>query len=266
MSLSAHFQRSLSIEEADLSWLSVAPRAPADGKVAKDLRKPEPTEPRDILPSKGVTTYLKNVRFNAYKSTRPALLTEINAIITAGLRGFDQEFGDNTPEHLKLGLYSKAFERYIEESNLYQPFLRTMKDEYDETVCGQLKKLSSYVDFDKQLENKDLQYAKKLSETTQELQQRISELEEKLKVSQANEKSLGRSVKNLTQENGKLQDINALLRKELEASKATSNALSTSLARLVDDKNKSDALESSMMVDLSHCKQLESSLNFEIEK
>lgn len=249
-----------------MSWLSVAPRAPMDGKMVKDLRKPEPTEPRDSLPSKGVTTYLKNVRFNAYKSTRPALLTEINALVTTGLRGIEQEFGDNIPEHLKLGLYSKAFERYIEESNLYQPFLRSMKDEYDETVRRQLRKLLSYADFDKQLDNKDLTHSQQLTEATRELQQRIADLEEKLKVSQSSEKNLGKSVKNLTQENTKLQDTNALLRKELEASKATSNALSTSLARLVDDKNKSDALESSMMVDLSHSKQIESSLNFEIEK
>lgn len=129
-----------------------------------------------------------------------------------------------------------------------------------------MKKLASYVDFDKQLENKEKQHSNQLNETVNELQLQINELNGKLKASQESEKSLNKTVKNLGTENSRLLEAEGLLRKELEATKATCNALSISLARLVDDKNKSDMLESSMMVDLSHCKQVENSLNMEIDK
>jgi chromosome segregation ATPase len=265
MSLSNHFKRSPSFEYADLSWLSPVPIA-VEGEVKIKVSKTQPTEPTELPPSKGVLTYVKNARFNAYKSTRPALLTEINLLVDSGLQRIEREFGENVPEHLVLDVYSKGFERYINESSLYQPFLRRTKDEYDRTILRQLNKLATYVDFDKQLQHKDAQHSNQLSETVNELQLQIKELESKCKELQSNEIILNTTLKNLASENTRLQDANALLKSEVEASKGTCNSLSTSLARLVDDKNKSDILESTMMVNLSHCKQVENSLNLEIDK
>lgn len=268
MSLSSHFKNSVSVDKSDLSWLSAASfTAVGLGDEKPETRETKtPIIPKDSLPSKGVSTYLKNVRFNAYKSTRPALLLEINSILSIGERKLQNEFGDKVPPQELLSLYAGAFSRYIEESTLYQPFLLKVKAQYDSSVEEWNAKLDSYKHFDQQLLDKDTEYADKLEESTLALRTQVEQLNTKLKVLKASEEALLENVKTLNHENSRLVDMNNSLRKEADTSRSTAASLSSALARMAEEKLKFDVLESGRLQEISNSKQLEISLNAELDR
>lgn len=265
MSLSSHFKNSVSVDKSDLSWLSAASLT-AVGLGDEQPETKTPNLPKDLPPSKGVSTYLKNARFSAYKSTRPALLVEITSIVNIGERKLQAQYGENIPRQELLTLYTGAFNRYIEESTLYQPFLRKLKEHYDGTIeeCG--VKLASYEHFDQQLAEKDAERINKINESTLALRTQVEQLSAKLKTMQASEETLLDNVKALTQENTRLQETAAALRKESDTSRSTAASLSSALARMADEKMKFDLVESSRLLEISNGKQLEVSLNVELDR
>lgn len=265
MSLSTHFKKSVCGDKSDLSWLSAASLT----AVGLSDEKPEtkkPVVPKDSLPSKGMSTYVKNVRFNAYKSTRPALLLEINSILSIGEKKLIAEYGENVPQTEFLNMYAEAFNRYIEESTLYQPFLSKVKAYYDESIKDKDLKLEDYQNFDSKLDEKDELYARQLNEATLSLKAQVEELNAKLKASKVLEDTFLENVKVLTQENGRLVEMNTSLRKEADTSRSTSASLASALARMAEEKLKFDMLESCRLQEISSSKQLEVSLNTELDR
>ena len=270
MSLSSHFQKSPIPENpADLSWISAASLTPVGVPQPSSIPTREskiPSEPKDILPSKGISTYMKNVRFNAYKSTRPALLQEINTMIDHDRKILDQKFGQNLPKGSILQSYSAAFARYIEESTLYKSFLSEVKRRYGEAVSECHERSQLYDELDIMLKARDESHQNQLKDALEESTIQIKDLESKLESSRELAKSSAISLSKLTVEHTKLQEVNQQLRKDLDAGKVTIGLLSAQLARLAEDKLKSDAQESAHLLELAHLRQLETTLNNELDR
>ena len=264
-SLSTHFKNSVVLDH-DLSWLSADSFAAATRHAEKPESLKQPIPPKDSMPSKGMSTYLKNVRFNPYRSTRPELLAEINAFVNNGVRKLNGEFGDDIPNKDMVNLYGAAFQKYIDESTLYQSFLRSTKGYYEARLTELTAKVLSYQDFDRQLEDKELQHSNIRNEAQQVANLRIAELEAKLKKLQTSEQTLLAEVQRLSNENVRQVETTNLVKKELEASRNTCNALSNSLARMVDDKSKSDIVEAARYLETVQCRQTEQALSLEVDR
>jgi chromosome segregation ATPase len=264
--LANYFKVSDGGDKSDLSWLSSATLVPVGVVEHPETTNPKkPKVPKDILPSKNASMYLKNVRFSAYKSTHPDLLAEMTHMELTGMQALRAEFGENIPETSRIELASKILERFIEESTLYKTILRSCKDQYDHAISALTEKVDSYAGFDEQLEQKDKAHSEEVKKATGKLTERIDELESKLHKLQKNEKCVNVEVQALTTENIRLTNLMQAMQKELEASKTTCSTLATSLNRMSEEKLKYEALDSAKSLELAQTKQSETMLRSELE-
>lgn len=209
---------------------------------------------------------MKNVRFTAYKSTRPVLLQEVTSIVENGLRELAAKYTENIPNEFIVDVYSAAFDRYIEESTLYKPFLSSVKQCYDSTIAECTRRTLQYDELDIMLKKRDDVHFSKMQAAEEEFTAKLRVSEAKINVLQATAKESTTNTAKLVLENSKLHESNLMLKKELEASKNTSGLLSAQLARLAEDKLKSDSVESARLLELSQLKQQEMTLNNELER
>eukprot|EP01041_Mallomonas_annulata_P000948 gene948-1843_t len=95
----------------------------------------EPRQPEGPKRS-AISTYSKAVAFKPYVNSNPALLQEVNNIVTTGLVNLRKvDVSNTTSNELDvLQIYSEAFERFIDEFTIYRPFLLSVKHEYDKIV------------------------------------------------------------------------------------------------------------------------------------
>jgi hypothetical protein len=268
-SLSSHFKKSpVPTEVGDLSWLSAASFTPVGLSDARE-KNPEtksPKEPAEVIPSKGISTYMKSARFNAYKSTRPALLQAITTHVENGLRQLRQQHGEDVPKRRALEVYSSAFGMYIDESTLYKPILTSIKKCYDDIIEEDRQRAIMLNDVDALLQDRDGQHAQRIEKTNQEWQAQVQELEAKLNAAQVSAKESATKISKLILENSKLTESSLQSKREAEAAKTTSGLLATQLARLAEDKLRSDAVDAARQVELAHIKQTEAALNTEMAK
>jgi hypothetical protein len=255
-------------EVGDLSWLSAASFTPVGLSDARE-KNPEtksPKEPAEVIPSKGISTYMKSARFNAYKSTRPALLQAINAHVENGLRQLRLQYGEDIPKRRALDVYSSAFDMYIDESTLYKPILTSVKKCYDDIIEEDRQRAIMLNDVDALLQDRDDQHAQRIEKTNQDWQVQVKDLEAKLNAAQMAAKESATKISKLTLENSKLTEAGLHSKREADAAKTTNGLLATQLARLAEDKLKSDAADAAMQVELAHIKQSEATLNAEMER
>ena len=267
MSLSSHFKKAPSpVDPSSPSWLSAASFTPIGLTDNKREETKVPTEPKDSLPSKVASTNIKNIRFNAYKSTRPALLQEITNCVDNGMNKLKQIHGDEIPHDQELALYSETFEKYIEESTLYKPFLQAVKKKYDDTIAFHSKKLEYYDTFDNILQENEEKYQTKLNESILESKELINKLELKLQETILLNKTSLNKIDELNLVNKKINEENISIKKECEGLKTTCSLLASQLTRLAEEKIKNDTTESLHLLELSKLKENEISFNNEIDR
>jgi len=105
----------------------------------------------------------REVQFQPYNASHPALLEEIEVMLSGGLARITKEnkqnvpppnlFGSMATDHQeeafqsdKLAVYRQAFAHYIHASSLHRPFLKSVQQEYDngiDKLQGELRKFST---------------------------------------------------------------------------------------------------------------------------
>jgi hypothetical protein len=92
----------------------------------------EPQPPSTLRSSKVTTHLVSSPR--TYVSSRPALLRQIDEYLhekLSALSADDQAFTEDWLGNQRLKAYREAFQMYIDESNIYKPFLLALKHEYE---------------------------------------------------------------------------------------------------------------------------------------
>ena len=172
--MSNSFERRSSDEK--ISWLAdysekiILSRdlSPKRNKKGEKYDSPRPPDaPRRSLVSK----YSKPITFNHHQTTHPILLQEVNNMVSEGLNKLSKvaNAGENDQSDgiEKVDIYSKAFQRYINDCNIYQPFLLSVKQEYDKIVnlySGQIHMINS---LQSQLATKEHEFLFRLKEVEQ---------------------------------------------------------------------------------------------------
>jgi len=234
------------------------------GVTEKSENEREPEPPKDLLPSKA--NYLKHVRFNPYKSTRPDLLANIQRVVEDGLRELRSNYGDDIERQNLVQLYSSAFQVYVEQSTIYQPFLRTVKEQYDEALKEMKSKIHSYSDFEKQLEEKDKFLSNQLEENAKQSKLKLSECQEKISSLESSLAKANASIKALEESNRMLKATNSQLKEQYNQTKNTCAMLSSSLARLEEDRWRYESMENARVLEITNLKHVEIAQNNELER
>lgn len=227
-SLSAHFKKVLDIND-DTTDLSISESTDDFHPIVKTSKNipavvhnviQQPLTPKEQVPSKA--SYIKNIRFNPYKSTKPDLLHNIQLYqkLEEEKLLHIYEDRDNIPTKEWNHIYSSIFDKYIDNSTLYQNILQKTKENYDLYINELIKKLEASENIDKILENKEKEHEVSLEKSLRQSKLKIKELQKTID-------SRTNTISNITQELDDVKLNNRLyldqinnLKKELAANKS----------------------------------------------
>ena len=229
-SLSAHFKKVLNIDKdnTDLSYLSVSESVDFHPIVKISNNKPvidlhtiqQPLTPKEQVPSKA--SYIKNIRFNPYKSTKPDLLHNIQLYHKLEEQKLLHIYEDHNkiPTKEWNDIYSNILDKYIDNSTIYQNILQKSKKNYDLYINELINKIETSENIDQILDNKDKEFDKTLEKSLRQSKLKIKELQKTIDT-QAN------TITNIVQELDDVKLNNRLyldqvnnLKKELSTNKS----------------------------------------------
>lgn len=171
--------------------------------------------------------YLRSTR-NLVKTTisRTKLLETMNTYLESNLREID----DVSDPFIRIDVFSKTFQLYIEESVIYCEILTRIKREYDTTIENLKEKVSAYTSFDEDLKCRDDRHASDVASIQFQAEMKEKELSSRIK-------SLESAISGLKSENKKItSEFNSeiarhdTLRNEYLKMKNTSLAMASSLS------------------------------------
>ena len=137
----------------------------------RDVVPKPPDNPKSSL-NAHLIAQVKN--FKPYKSTRPALLDELNAMLDAKLNK------DAMTEEARMHnfqVYREAFQRFIEEFNIYKQFLTTIKHEYDAHIEKFAYEIRTVTSLRTELATKEQEYSMILKNIERSEEAKVQDIE-----------------------------------------------------------------------------------------
>eukprot|EP01031_Cornospumella_fuschlensis_P028312 gene28312-34184_t len=223
-----------------------------------------------ILKASKISQARKSAAFTPYKSTRPDLLQQLNHMVEQGRKSLrvdaSSEHKDHEEAEKNFMVYSTAFQVFIDESTLYQPFLASVKDAY-ETYASSLRqdiqlameRLDSQVSIEEKFDHKMKLTVKEHEQKVSSLQDTIKDLKERLKKSE-NDKG------QVELDYNRHKDGTVQMKKNYEDLKTTCALLTSSLSRMEEDYRNYQMQESNRAMELTSLRANEQKLNEEIER
>lgn len=224
----------------------------------------KPRPPESPRPPKNVTSeYTRVVMMEQYhKPSRHPLLAELNDIVSSGLKLLEQS-GPNPNSSTdggvdkdfsvaRLEVYRDAFQRYIEEFNIYRPFLSEVKHEYDSVIETLWNKLHASSSIRSHLAAIEKKHVAEIHEIEHANSQKIQILEEENKRLEALFNAKVREFDEREEEMGVLRASSAKARKEWEEMRTSCLTLTNSLARLDEEKKQAHAKDAIKTADMAN--------------
>ncbi len=276
-------------------------------------REPEGPRPSGSVANVNQSSHLnpsiqvkKGMKFQAYKSTRPDLLNDLNKLIADGLQSIAKSYPHlfspqasphhkfaNTNGHLtssvsasiapspsnnpneqdaslysaeRLRVYATAFQRFIDESTIYQRFLQDTKDTYDAYIIELLDKLSAFNTNVVQTSRREVELSKQLVELDEVHQHKLDKINEKVRLLESRIQSIDVEKSLIEADCAKSKDQMIQMRREYDEMKGTCVTLTNGLSRMEDEHRSYQNNEAGRLTELTYLRASEQKLNEEIER
>lgn len=238
------------------------------------IPRPQPQPPALPKPS-GSTMIGGKITHDSYSLAKPLLLIEINEIISNGLKRIEKDNENNisdnksskgTVNFSKLEVYRDAFQRFIEDSTIYRPFINAVKHEYDTVIGELLNSLKVIPDLKMEMSKIEDEAAYKARGLTLAFEIKVQELIDKNKMIQKEQEKKEKELKSYAQEMITLRNENADLKADLTETKKSCITLTHSLNRYDEEMKKVQARESSIQSDTAQLRVAVQKSTDEIEK
>ena len=234
---------------------------------------PRPQPPCLPKPS-GSTIVGGKITYDSYSLVKPQLLIEINEIISNGLKKIekdnqktnDDKVSKGTVNFSKLEVYRDAFQRFIEDSTIYRPFLNAVKHEYDTIIGELLDNLKAIPDLKMEMSKIEDAAAYKARGLTLAFELKVQELMDKNKMIQKEQEKKEKELNSYAQEMLVLRHENAELKEELTETKKSCITLTHSLNRYDEEMKKVQVREASRQADTAQLRVSVQKSTDEIEK
>ena len=239
-----------------------------------DTHRPQPP----LLPRpSGSAIVGGKITFDSYSLAKPQLLSEINEIINNGLKRIEKDNDkindDNnnrpskgTVNFTKLEVYRDAFQRFIEDSTIYRPFLNAVKHEYDLVIGELLDNLKAIPDLKMEMSKIEDSAAYKARGLTLAFEIKVQELMDKNKMIQKEQERKEKELSTYAQEMITLREENITLKAELVETKKSCITLTHSLNRYDEEMKKVQAREAARQADTAQLRVAVQKSTDEIEK
>jgi len=244
--------------------------------------RPQPQPPN--LPKPSIGTVGGKITNESYSLAKPQLLVEINEIISNGLKRIEKDDKNDNNNGIndvsnnksykdkgavnfsKLEVYRDAFQRFIEDSTIYRPFLNAVKHEYDVIIGELLDNLKAIPDLKMEMSKIEDEAAYKARGLTLAFEIKVQDLMEKNKMIQKEQARKEKELSSNAQEMITLRHENADLKTELAETKKSCITLTHSLNRYDEEMKKVQAREAARQADTAQLRVAAQKSNDEIEK
>lgn len=232
--------------------------------VEKVSNRDQPRAPREPRPSEALKPNGKSIRTDSYSMARPALLGEVTKIIDDGIKRLQRSGSKNDDERLEV--YREAFQKFIDEFNIYRPVLMSVKREYDSRLSGLREKLTTYSSYDSEMAVKEQETINKIRNIQHYSEIKIQQVTDRARDLEMTVLKLESEKKLLQTELQQSEEVNMRLSNDCDEMRNTCVTLTNSLSRLEEERRISKALESTMSSEISNLKFSEGKANEEIER
>lgn len=218
----------------------------------------------------------KGIKFQAYKSTRPDLLGDLTRMVEDGLskvtktmpRG-PSNVHDETDDLFvaeRLRIYSDAFQKFIDESTIYQHFLQDTKDTYDSYIFTILDKLAVFNSNAAQVSKREIELAKQIEQLKDTHNEQVNKLQSNIRVLEGRIVGMENDKLQVQAEYAKGREGVTQMKKEFDEMKNTCATLTSGLSRMEDEHRHYQAIEAGRLTEITYLRASEQKLNEEIER
>lgn len=265
-----------------------------------DRKYQEPREPETPRPTitKGMMKQqvpAKKIAFHAYRASHPELLESMNSIIEKGLEELTKLFPPNeliqeeiaqderkesSQQQLAIKtnkkasekiekqyeLYSYVFQRFINESTIYQKVLRDVRNSYEDYITDLITQMTSYEEHNLSKSEQDASYSEKLNSIEKQYKEELLKKEQLIADQQNTISSMQKQLEKFKDDTKCQRDQYQVMKKEYDDLKASCHTLTAGLTRLEDDNRLYQTNETNRLVEMSLMKMSEQKLSEEIER
>jgi len=177
--------------------------------------------------------------FSAFRSASPQLLAEINRMLQTGLHELKKKGIDGAVE-ATLEVYKAAFARFIDEFNIYRPFLLSVKAQYERALDAVSERVRTAATYHVDFATKDEEHAQEVRELTRKQVQQLNELKEAYAAAMRQAADHDRRATSLEAQRDDLRAKNATLQQQLDEARSAVGVLTRALNGLEDEKRGQD--------------------------
>lgn len=214
------------------------PKSSAASLVGLPAAPPTPSVQAFIAP--GAVQFGNVTNFKQYRSTRPALLEELNALLNSRLQ--KDAVTDDARMH-NFQVYREAFQRFIDDFNIYKQFLTSVKHEYDSHIEKFAYEIRTVTSLRTELATKEQEYGMLLRTVERAQEHKMVDIDNEKRGLEKNLKEQAVALKNLQSDNVRLTAAANKAIKDFEELRATCNTLTNSLSRLEAERRVNQATQ-----------------------
>jgi len=178
--------------------------------------------------------------FKQYRSTRPALLEELNSMLNSRLQ--KDAVTDDARMH-NFQIYREAFQRFIDDFNIYKQFLTSVKHEYDSHIEKFAYEIRTVTGLRTELATKEQEYGMLLRTVERAQEHKMVDIDNEKRGLEKSLKEQAAVLKNLQSDNVRLTTSANKAIKDFEELRATCNTLTNSLSRLEAERRVNQATQ-----------------------
>ena len=230
-------------------------------RVDNHIEQPHPPE----NPKPSSAPFLQNASFVGFRSASPQLLTDINRLLQIGLHDLKKKGTDGSVD-ATLEVYKSVFQRFIDEFNIYRPFLLSVKEQYEKAIHAMVERSQATTTYHLDFAAKDEEHAIQVREITRQYISQVNELKE-------SNKSLGHKLaereKKAREHEIQIDDLknkNTTMQLQLDEAKSAVGVLTRALNNLEGEKGKQDLREQEHNSEISFLNSNLQKSNSDLEK
>ena len=180
--------------------------------------------------------------FSAFRSASPQLLADINRMLQMGLHDLKKKGVDGSVE-ATLEVYKAAFMRFIDEFNIYRPFLLSVKSQYERALDALGERVRAAATYHVDFAANDEEHAQEVRDLTRKHVVQLNELKE-AHIAAARQAADGdRRGAALEAQRDDLRAKNSALQQQLDEARSAIGVLTRALNGLEDEKRGQDLRE-----------------------
>ena len=201
------------------------------------MRPPQAPPPPGKPKSAKERPKVQTITYERYNMMKPALLEEMKSHIQRGLSSIehnasDKDINDELTTRLRtLNVHREAFQKFIDECNIYRPVLSSIKHEYEKTLDFYSSNFDSVISLHAELASKNVEFKNETKHLNEDHAENMNTLVDQRLVAQ---KALNHSKKEqarVLKDHDEMKKMYEKMKYESEEAQTSISSLSVALTR-----------------------------------